>query len=321
VDPLSQIFALFEVRSVATARFEAGGDWALQFPAKPYLKFNAVLRGSCWITIPDIPPIKLRCGDTFLMTDAPQFVLSSAPDLTAQEAAPVLLQEPPNILRFGGDETVLIGGGFIFADSDTQFLRHILPAFMHIPAQQEMAEILRTTLGMLDQELSLHPGQMGASVMTRRLADILLVQGLRAYSKQQAGAKIAGWIGALADRHIGKVLFQIHNDIARHWTLGDLANIAGMSRSGFALRFKTLVGEAPLAYIGMWRMQVARTELRNPKTPVIDIATRLGYGSESAFGNAFKRAFGTSPRRYWQEYRQNGPAFSTSNANLLSPGR
>jgi AraC-like DNA-binding protein len=321
MDPLSQIFALFEVRSVATAHFKAGGDWALQFPAKPYVKFNAVLRGTCWITIPGTEPVKLHCGDTFLMTDAPQFVLSSAPDLTAQEAAPVLLQEPPNILRFGGDETVLIGGGFIFADSGTQFLKNMLPAFIHIPAQQAMTGILRTTLTMLDQELSLNPDQMGASVMTRRLADILLVQGLRAYSAQQAGTKTAGWIGALADRHIGKVLFEIHQDIARNWTLEHMANIAGMSRSGFALRFKTLVGQAPLAYIYMWRMQIARNELRNLQTPVIDIATRLGYGSESAFGNAFKRAFGTSPRRYWQEYRQNSPAFSTSNANLLSPGR
>lgn len=46
-DPLSDVLAMVRVRSARCTRFEAGGAWALRFPAKPALKFAAVLRGEC----------------------------------------------------------------------------------------------------------------------------------------------------------------------------------------------------------------------------------------------------------------------------------
>ena len=75
-----------------------------------------------------------------------------------------------------------------------------------------------------------------------------------------------------------------------------------MSRSGFALRFRELVGMAPLAYLTQWRMELARTQLRRADTPVAVLAARFGYASESAFGNAFKRRFGHAPKRYWRHH-------------------
>lgn len=74
-----------------------------------------------------------------------------------------------------------------------------------------------------------------------------------------------------------------------------------MSRSGFALRFKQLVGVGPLAYVTRWRMQVARRRLREPGVQIAGSAAALGYASESAFGNAFKRHLGRAPKRYWRE--------------------
>ncbi|PKR53258.1 AraC family transcriptional regulator [Thalassospira marina] len=300
MDPFSQIFSLLAVKSAATARFEAGGKWALRFPAKPYLKFNAVLEGESWITLPGSAPCKLERGDTFLMADAPEFIISSAPDIPAQEAATVLDHLPPNILHFGGKETVMIGGGFVFEENDARFLLGMLPKFVLIPARQAEAEALRTTLSLLNAELTSQQGAMGSSLVTRRLADILLVQGMRAYGMQKQGSDTQGWIRALADPQIGRVLTHIHRDLGATYSVQELATMAGMSRSGFALRFRNLVGYAPLEYICHWRMQIARNDLRDPNLSIADLAARLGYGSESAFGNAFKRVFGTSPRAYWQ---------------------
>jgi transcriptional regulator GlxA family with amidase domain len=139
---------------------------------------------------------------------------------------------------------------------------------------------------------------MGASLMTRRLADILLVQALRAYVAVH-GADSAGWIGALNDRRIGAALNLMHGDVGHNWKVNELASAVGMSRSGFALRFKELVGIPPLDYLMRWRMQLARDALRRDESSVASLAVKLGYASESAFGNAFKRIFGRAPKRYW----------------------
>nr|WP_246787362.1 helix-turn-helix transcriptional regulator [Rhizobium leguminosarum] len=75
----------------------------------------------------------------------------------------------------------------------------------------------------------------------------------------------------------------------------------GMSRSAFAQRFKELVGTAPLDYVTRWRMHRAREALRREDVSVAGLAAALGYSSESAFGNAFKRVFGRAPKRYWSD--------------------
>lgn len=297
MDPLSEVFSLLDMQSAATSRLEAGGVWSLRFPAKPYLKFHAVLRGQCWITLAGQPPCRLAAGDTFLLAHSPSFVIASDPDETPADASRVFAELTSSLYRYGGDDTVVLGGGFTFQGGNAQLLLDALPAFMLIPADEPGAAVLRGTLLLLDQELG--QARMGASLMTRRLTDILLVQALRAYVSIH-GADHAGWIGALDDRRIGAALTSMHADVGRHWTVDELAAAAGMSRSGFAARFKQRVGLAPLDYLLNWRMQLARDALRRNESSVSALATRFGYASESAFGNAFKRVFGRAPKRYWQ---------------------
>jgi AraC-like DNA-binding protein len=83
--------------------------------------------------------------------------------------------------------------------------------------------------------------------------------------------------------------------------VGELASRIGMSRSAFAERFRAQVGIAPLDYVTRWRMHRAREALRRGHATVAGLAVDLGYSSESAFGNAFKRVFGRAPKRYWQD--------------------
>ena len=296
MDPLSEVFSLLDVQSVRATRLEAGGAWALRFPTRPFLKFVAVLRGQCWITIQGQPPCGLEVGDTFLLADAPPYIVASDPTQTPEDGIALFDWERSKIARHGGDSTVMLGGGFVFRAGAAQALLGALPSFIHIPAKDAAAAVLRSTLLLLDEELE--NGQMGSSLMTRRLADILFVQALRAYVAVH-GAGNAGWIGALNDRRMGAALRLMHGDVGRDWKVGELAAAVGMSRSGFAFRFKELVGVPPLDYLKRWRMQLARDALRRGEGSVGSLAARFGYASESAFGNAFKRVFGRAPRRYW----------------------
>ena len=55
-DPLSDVLALLQIRSGSSLRMQAGGDWALRFPAYRYLKFIAVLRGRLLVCADDAAP-------------------------------------------------------------------------------------------------------------------------------------------------------------------------------------------------------------------------------------------------------------------------
>jgi len=58
-----------------------------------------------------------------------------------------------------------------------------------------------------------------------------------------------------------------------------------------------------VTYLTEWRMRLAERALREDATPVSELARSLGYTSESAFSNAFKRVTGTSPRGYRSKAR------------------
>jgi AraC-like DNA-binding protein len=107
----------------------------------------------------------------------------------------------------------------------------------------------------------------------------------------------------------------MHDDPAHRWTLQELAERVGMSRSIFALRFKKKVGATPMEYLTRWRMLLAGDRLKNSDDSLSVIASSLGYESESAFGKAFRRIMGCSPR---QHSRGSSPATLTSTTTEAS---
>jgi AraC-like DNA-binding protein len=94
------------------------------------------------------------------------------------------------------------------------------------------------------------------------------------------------------------VLRAIHDKVKRPWTVAELASVAGMSRSAFALRFKQLVGETPLEYLTRWRMYKAVLLLRDGDKKLMDVANAVGYDSDASFSKTFKRIVGITPGAY-----------------------
>jgi AraC-like DNA-binding protein len=100
----------------------------------------------------------------------------------------------------------------------------------------------------------------------------------------------------------------MHADLAHSWTVQSLANVAGMSRTAFAVRFKELVGTTPLDYLNGWRMRVARQALTESDERLARVAERVGYLSETAFSAAFKRVTGQSPGRFRTSQSRTSPS-------------
>ena len=94
---------------------------------------------------------------------------------------------------------------------------------------------------------------------------------------------------------------------AHPWTIADLAEEVGISRSALVERFTRYLSEPPMTYLTRWRLQLAVKSLERTSRGVADIAANVGYESEAAFSRAFKREFGEPPGRY-RTHRKTPPA-------------
>jgi AraC-like DNA-binding protein len=126
---------------------------------------------------------------------------------------------------------------------------------------------------------------------------LLFVQIIRFYLSA-AKPLTTGWLRALNDERLSPALRSMHREPARDWHLGELAKQAGMSRTSFATRFKVVAGLAPLTYLSNLRMRLAEQALREGAMSVSELGESLGYASDSAFSNAFKRMTGMAPKHY-----------------------
>jgi AraC-like DNA-binding protein len=142
------------------------------------------------------------------------------------------------------------------------------------------------------------------------------VQALRLHLAEKSRNGV-GWFFAVSDERLSAAMGAMHGDPAQRWTLQELAERAGMSRSSFAMKFKETVGETPMEYMTRWRMLLAADRLENSSDPISVIALSLGYESESAFSTAFERVMGCSPRQFSRAPKPDSrsPVESMSRAN------
>ncbi|MBY8972765.1 AraC family transcriptional regulator [Pseudomonas sp. P867] len=297
MDLLSEALSLLNTRSSLFAGLKAGGDWAIDFPPPEGVKFNAILEGSCWLMVEGVEQaIRLTAGDCFLLPRKRAFSLRSDLSLPAIHSDEIYRHAVNGVAICGtAEEFFLIGGRFDFGEQ-ARLLLDGLPAVAVIKSGSDQASVLDWALRRMAHELT-NPS-LGSSIVVQHLGHIMLVQVLRMYSIQE-GNSAPSWLVAISDPRIGATIQAIHADPARSWTVENLAKIAGVSRSTFALRFKQKSGVPPLEYVLRWRMQLAARFLNtNNHVTVSSTAQKLGYDSDSAFSHAFKRVMGCSPREY-----------------------
>jgi AraC-like DNA-binding protein len=296
-DPFSDILKFTRAESLLTGGFSAGGTWAIRFPAPDKIKFFAVVKGSCWVGIEGEPEaVRFETGDVGLLAASRASVLSSAPGVVPVDAMSVFSGAGRTTATLGdGEDFAHIGGHVLLDQASGRLLADVLPPWIHIRAVSPQARVFRWVLDQLVEERA--AAMPGGQLASAQLSQLLFIQILRAHL-QASGPMPAGWLRALADPRIAPALRMMHGEPARDWHLDELAKACAMSRTTFALNFRTAVGVAPLGYLTAWRMRLAERALREESTSVAVVAQSLGYTSESAFSNAFKRINGRSPKTW-----------------------
>jgi len=178
-------------------------------------------------------------------------------------------------------------------------LARALPALVLLPLHR--VEGLQQSLALLFAETD--RVRCGHRLLADRLFEVVPLQLLRwLLDHPEESGVSTGLINGLADPQLARALVAVHDEPGRAWTLPLMADAAGMSRSAFAARFKSIVGETPADYLTGWRISVAQAQLRCGR-PVKVLAAELGYANASALSRVFTQRVGVSPRTWLQQLR------------------
>ncbi|WP_343213387.1 AraC family transcriptional regulator [Archangium violaceum] len=287
-------------------RFELYAPWGIQFPGSPGAHIVVIARGGARLEVEGVEgAITLSAGDLALLPHGAGHTLRDAEGSPLHELGKGECQRARGVgtIRLGGDgaRTALVAGSFRLGAVPRTPLFEGLPRVIHFTADDpKTSPTLASTVQLLIAESA--SSSPGATVIMSRLADILLVQALRAHI---AGSQCQEHgLCALADPQIRKALSLIHERPSEPWTVESLATAVALSRSGFAARFSELVGEPPLEYLAKWRMTKAAQFLRESELPLSEVAETIGYQSEASFNRAFKRWGGIAPGAYRRDHRR-----------------
>jgi AraC-like DNA-binding protein len=320
-DPLSDVLRSVRLRGAVFYYVNFDGVWAAETPASPHLAgalmpgadhvlaYHLLLRGEGWAAVDGHPPVRLAEGDIVMFPRGDTHMLSSAPGLRAQDddsnwrfttrndPKPIPVAYHRGVLRPGapgpaeGARTVVVCG---FVACDTRPFNPLitaLPPVMHLRA----GELGPWTTQLLDQAVTeSRELRAGSAAVLERASEFVFVDAARRYLEALPPGS-TGWLGALRDRHVGAAIQLMHERPAHAWSVEELGQKVGLSRSALHERFVELTGQAPMQYLAHWRMQLGAGLLRQGRAKVAAVAQEVGYESEAAFARAFKRLVGQPP--------------------------
>ena len=294
--PLSDVLSLLQPHTYVAGGFDLRGPWSIEFEPHNGIKRYALLTGACRLVLDGTAEaVQLQAGDCVLLPNGRGFRLASDPAL------------PPTPFRVleavewrggvatlnGVGETLVVGGHFAFAGAHADVLLGAMPPVTRLREDRDKADLQWALERMRRELVETRPGGV---LIAQHLAYLMLVKTLRLYVAGVSG-RYVGWLFALTDPRLSAVISAMHARPGARWTLPMLAREAGMSRTSFARAFRTVAGTPPLDYLTRWRMLLVGARLTAGSEPMASLALSLGYDSKSAFGTAFKRVMGCSPRR------------------------
>lgn len=301
MDLLSAVLGELRLASAAYFMLELDAPWRVHFDGG-LRGVHVVDAGRCLLSVDGEPPRPLDAGDLVLLPRADSHELWSEDGARATALSSFALAERAVHHRVTvpgpGARTRLLCGAFTM-DDDHPAVRGF-PHSIVVPGDGDEAP---AWVGVLSAALAheVADGGPGSEVVMARLSDALVTRALRHHLET---ADEPGWWHGLRDPAIARALTALHGDLARAWTVAGLAREAGLSRTAFAARFTSLVGQSPMEYAFGCRMRRAQALLRTDRLTVEAVAGQVGYGSDAALSAAFVRFVGMTPGAY---RRQSAP--------------
>jgi len=307
VDVLSQVAEAFRLRGSCSGVFALSAPWGYAMPKSDHAALLVVTRGRVYFQMDGAKEraLELAPGDVAALPHGSSYSIRDAPRTPLRPLSELASYGAVEREQARGGQTEFIAICCELAGGRANPLLRVLPPLIHFSGSDgRVARWLEPTVRLLAMESG--SSTPGRTTILNRLAEVAFVQMIRTWIDDlpEGGG---GWLGALGDSHLSRALEAIHSDPGKRWSLASLASRANMSRSAFATRFKSLVGEAPIEYLTRWRMQRAANLLESSNAPLKEVVASSGYASEAAFRTMFKRWVGELPGSYVARVRGERP--------------
>ncbi|MGE3511013.1 MAG: AraC family transcriptional regulator [Vicinamibacterales bacterium] len=337
-DVLSDVLRAVRLTGAVYFDFSLTSPWVAEAPpsrdiagivmpgAQRVIEYHLIAKGTAWGHLLGAKPICLKEGDLIIFPQGDPHVMASQPGLRAAPNLGLFARSSTPLplvydVGGGGPERAQVICGFLGLD-DRPFnpLLAALPQMIHLPGTgpEARAGWLTTILNIAVLESG--RSRAGGENVLARLSELMFVEAVRRHLESLPETHV-GWLAGLRDPLVGKALAVLHGAPKEPWTVERLGREVGTSRSVLAQRFAELVGQPPMQYLALWRMQLASRLLCDGQG-VAAVADAVGYESEAAFSRAFKKLVGEAPalwRRRISTGATSAPVPISSVAAPLSP--
>jgi len=322
MDFLSEILHTFQLSGAVFYNAEFSSPWSFRSPGSkvlvPWISpkpgrvivYHLVTAGKAWVCLENESCLTVEAGDIIVFPEGDPHLMGNGPRIEPTDNEKHL----ERIFR-GGLEVARMGGG----GEITKFVCGYLccDPCLHRQLLSGLPRLLKVNIrnnaagGWIENSLMFsvaqaRSGSLGIEALLTKLSEALFIETLRQYAAEQPDAKM-GWISGARNPNVGRALALLHREPSRDWSLKELAQEIGVSRSVLAARFQQYLGEPPMTYLTRWRLELGARTLATTNSSVAEVAVTAGYGSEAAFNRAFKREFGVPPARFRSQARGCGP--------------
>jgi AraC-like DNA-binding protein len=297
VDLVSEVIRTVRVGSANGRLIWQSDSEGLRLPAISGTGFHVVVRGTCWLIRDGEEPVALEPGDVVLSSSGGEHGLSHVPR-ALEDLPPVAMTPLPPTPESVGFE-FLTCCYVLERGRAPEYLR-ALPDLVVVSLDYDRHPEMRTLVDLLCADVS--GRAMGSGATLPALLDLILVHALRQWHDEH---RVAGW-PAIDDPVVAAALRKVHEDPRRKWTVGGLSEAVGMPRAKFTRRFTSVVGQPPMSYVTSFRLGRGARLLRATEAPLATIAREVGYSTEFAFSDAFRREYGLPPGRFRRDSAAGG---------------
>ncbi|MFP3891592.1 AraC family transcriptional regulator [uncultured Ralstonia sp.] len=300
MDALSQFVQLTRPQASLDLRCLFQGPFSIPHDPEPdgQVPFHLVLAGTCVVETSG-QRLTLHPGDFILFPRGHAHTIHDpASDADTPQRRPRTSHDGMLPLRQtgrGAADVDLLCGRFVHEPGSTTLLIRTLPDPLHVSLRDcGSFAALQAVIGLMRDEAAARAP--GALAIVTALSQALLTLALRVHG-QREGAD-PGTLTLLADARLGPSVQAMLSTPEHAWTIDTLADLAAMSRATYARQFKARAGMTVWDFLTRVRMTLACDQLLHTRHSVGEIAARVGYQSEAAFGKAFRQQLGMTPARY-----------------------
>jgi AraC-like DNA-binding protein len=319
MDAFSEILSGVKLNGAVFFNAEFSEPWGLSAPASKVMAaqvapdaahlvpYHLLVEGGAFVEMEDGQSVTLVPGDVVIFPHGdPHHMISAKtvrpPFPNYGIAAKIEARDLSPLRAGGGGPVSRFVCGYMTCDPHLgrPILNGLPPVFKVNVRTDSSGHWLESSIVHLVNEAV--SGRVGSEVLLTKLSEALFVDTLRRYvdglPEQQSG-----WLAGARDPVVGRSLALLHGRVAHAWTIANLADEVGISRSALVERFSRYLSEPPITYLTRWRLQLAAESLQKTSRGVADIAADIGYQSEAAFSRAFSREFGQPPGRYRSDHK------------------